>query len=880
MIVSPGVRRHRLLEAETPLPTGRRSLRMLFTAVTVFLIIAAAYTSILIVQRQNTLQAVSRYNVTWLLSQAGVEVARLQAAAAATAIPASGVSIEDVQLWLDIVTNRIRLLNSGEVRDFFSVSSDLTEIVTNFEETIVAARPLVDHLDDPDNLRVLIARLTELNPRLARLAAAGNTASTELVLADLSQLGHLHWIFSAILAALMMCSASLIVILARNNQLLYRSHQKVRDLVVSLQSTSADLSDANQRAISAIEDAQLQNQILQARDRELNIQNARFDAALNNMSQALCMVDMNQRMIVCNTPFLELFGLSAGVVRPGTLVTDVFRAMAAIGRYDVELIEAIRDSQQALVSAHQAGRFLREIPDGPAIAVAHQPMIGGGWVATFEDMTERHRAEARVRFMAHYDALTRLPNRVLFRDCLENILRQPNQVNEQIAVLCLDLDYFKNVNDTLGHPAGDALLEAVSNRLRECVCDTDVVARLGGDEFAILQSSTDQPGRAEHLAKRIVAALAGPYDLDGNRAVVTASVGIAVTSTRDANADLLLKNADMALYRAKADGRNTYRFFAAEMDAQVQARRAMELELREALDRQEFEVFYQPIFDLAAQRVCGFEALLRWRHPALGMISPAQFIPLAEELGLIVAIGEWTLREACREAASWPDYIKVSVNLSPVQFCSDNLVAIVEQALRYGGLPPERLELEITETVLLQDNATVLAILHRLRALGLHTALDDFGTGYSSLSYLRSFPFDKLKIDQSFVREMLTRPDCRIIVNSIADLARRLGIVTTAEGVETAEQLALVREAGCCLVQGYFFDVARPASAIRRWLTPGPARAYAEIQSQIAINVEDAQPARDLASPAYLKWKGEERLEHPKGYASRSSSRFADRGVT
>ena len=348
----------------------------------------------------------------------------------------------------------------------------------------------------------------------------------------------------------------------------------------------------------------------------------------------------------------------------------------------------------------------------------------------------------------------------------------------------------------------------------------DVVARLGGDEFAILQSASDQPAQAEHLARRIVATLAQPYDLDGNRAIVTVSVGIAIASDHGADADLLLKNADMALYRAKADGRNIYCFFAAEMDAQMQARRAMELDLREALERREFEVFYQPIADLAAEQICGFEALLRWRHPKLGMISPTQFIPLAEELGLIVTIGEWVLHEACREAASWPDHIRVSVNLSPVQFRDDNLVATVEQALRNGGLPPERLELEITETVLLQDNAIVLATLHRLRALGLRTVLDDFGTGYSSLSYLRSFPFDKLKIDQSFVREMSTRPDCRIIVNAVADLARRLDIITVAEGVETIEQLTFVRQAGCTQVQGYLFDVPRSATAIRRWFEP------------------------------------------------------------
>ncbi len=661
---------------------------------------------------------------------------------------------------------------------------------------------------------------------------AGNARGTELVNADLAQLSYLHWLFSGLLAGLILCSFTLIAVLSWHNRLLSKAHQEVNGLVTNLKLTSNELSAANRRERQAMTEVQLQNQILQARDTELITQNARFDAALNNMSQALCMADANQQLIVCNVRFLELFELSPGVVQPGTLVADVFRIIAAVGRYDPNLIGGLCEQQQALVLSHSPGKFLQELPNGPALSISHQPMAGGGWVATYEDVTENRHAEARIRFMAHHDKLTSLPNRVHFHDRMADMLNEPSHSNERVAVLYLDLDYFKNVNDTLGHPAGDALLEAVAERLRHCVRDSDVVARLGGDEFAVLQRSVDQPAQAESLAQRIVERLRAPYDLNGHRAIVGVSVGIDIAAKRDTTPEMLMKNADMALYRAKAAGRGTYRFFVPEMDALMQGRRTMELDLREALGRNELEVYYQPIFDLAAGRVMGFEALLRWQHATIGMISPAQFVPLAEELGLINAIGEWTLQQACIDAMSWPSEIKVAVNLSAVQFHGEKLVQIVKDALEHSGLPPHRLELEITETVLLQDNEKTLLILHRLREMGLRIALDDFGTGYASLSYLRSFPFDKLKIDQSFVREMATRPDCQVIVNSVADLASQLGIRTTAEGVETAEQLAWIRQAGCSEAQGYYFDMPQPKTLIRRWFAEVPGTPFSGFPSE------------------------------------------------
>jgi diguanylate cyclase (GGDEF)-like protein len=437
-------------------------------------------------------------------------------------------------------------------------------------------------------------------------------------------------------------------------------------------------------------------------------------------------------------------------------------------------------------------------------------MADGGWVATYEDITDRRQAEARIAHLAHHDVLTDLPNRALFLQRLEEALTRVRRHGESVAVISLDLDRFKSVNDTLGHPVGDQLLCEVARRLIGCLRDTDTVARFGGDEFAILQIGREQPRDADALARRIADVIGAPYDLDGNEVVVGTSLGISVAPGDGLEADELLKNAEMALYRAKSDGRGAHRFFEAEMDAQLQARRLMELDLRQALARDEFELHYQPLVNLRTNAIVGYEALLRWRHPERGMVSPALFIPVAEEIGLISAIGEWVIREACDEAASWPDHLKVAVNLSSVQFRGRGLVPTIVSALAASGLPAHRLELEITESVLLQDNEATLATLHQMRSLGTRIAMDDFGTGFSSLSYLRSFPFDKIKIDRSFVRDS-GRPDCLAIVQSVASLAANLHMSTTAEGIETAEQLERVREAGCTEGQGFLFARPKPA---------------------------------------------------------------------
>jgi diguanylate cyclase (GGDEF)-like protein/PAS domain S-box-containing protein len=474
----------------------------------------------------------------------------------------------------------------------------------------------------------------------------------------------------------------------------------------------------------------------------------------------------------------------------------------------------------------QVERSLRHVKaDGSEIEVLvyARPVTFGAdqaMLAAIVDVTERKQAEARIAHMAHHDALTGLPNRVLFHERLAEALGRVQRHKERLAVLCLDLDHFKSVNDTLGHPVGDLLLRAVAERLGACLSEDDLVARLGGDEFAIIQPGIAGPHEASALAQQLIEKVSRRYEIQGQEIVVGVSIGIALAPDNGLTSDVLLRDADMALYRAKADGRGTSHFFEPEMDRANQARRTLELDLRKALASGEFELFYQPQLSLRTDVVTGFEALLRWHHPERGLVAPGEFIPLAEESGLIVPIGEWVLRQACAQAALWPSHISVAVNLSPVQFKSRNLVPAVVSALAHSGLAPTRLELEITESILLRETEANLSTLHQLRDLGARISMDDFGTGYSSLSYLRAFPFDKIKIDRSFVRDLAERPDCVAIVRAVAGLGASLGIATTAEGVETHDQLRRLREEGCTEVQGYLLSPPRPAGELAALMRP------------------------------------------------------------
>jgi len=551
------------------------------------------------------------------------------------------------------------------------------------------------------------------------------------------------------------------------------------------------------------------------KSRELARANLTIDAALNNMSQGLDMVDRDGRIVVCNERFQLMYDLPAELVRAGASLVDVLAYRRQHGSFDGDPERFVADLARRVLAGEQV-QTRSQLADGRIINVVNEPMNGRGWVATHEDITERLRSEKRIARMARHDALTDLANRVLFRERLDDAFRRYGSTGQGYTLFIFDLDLFKAVNDSLGHPVGDALLKAVARRLQDEACPTDTVGRLSGDEFAILQhANRDQRGTAVALAERLLEVIGAPYDVDGHRVVIGISIGIAMAPHDGLDSENLMKNADLALYRAKDDGRNTYRFFEPEMDENLRARRGLEIDLCNALANDEFEAYYQSLIDIDTGATCVVEALIRWHHPVHGMIPPDRFIPLAEERSLITAIGHWMLRQACRDAMLWPAHIRGAVNLSPVQFRNSDLYEIVAGALEESGLAPERLELEITESVLLQKNARDLSILHRIKALGVSVVLDDFGTGYSSLSYLRMFPFDKIKIDKSFVREMPVRSDCAAIVCAITSLGRELDMVTTAEGVETEEQLELVRAAGCKLAQGFLISRPCPVSELK-----------------------------------------------------------------
>ena len=528
----------------------------------------------------------------------------------------------------------------------------------------------------------------------------------------------------------------------------------------------------------------------------------RFHSAINNMPIGLVMFDAEQKLIVANARYAEIYRLPPELAKPGTALKTIVENRVLTGRYPGSDGNQYTDYLGNIVERGEPFKDIIQFHDGRIISLVFQPLQDGGWVSTHEDVTDRRKAEAKVAHMTYHDGLTDLPNRILLGDRIEDALVRAGR-NGQVAMLSLDLDHFKSTNDTLGHPVGDALLRAVAKRLAACVRDGDTVARLGGDEFAIVQVGAEQPQGARSLAQRVIDAVAEPYLLDGHQVIAGVSVGIALAPGDGTDAANLAKAADMALHRAKADGRGIYRFFERGMDAQMQKRRALELDLRRAIEADQFELFYQPQFNLETNAISGFEALIRWFHPERGIVQPDEFIALAEEAGLIVPIGEWVLKQACYDAAKWPSPIKVAVNLSPAQFRNVHLMQSVIAALAGSGLAAHRLELEITESTLLADSEATLTTLHHLRAMGVRISMDDFGTGYSSLSYLQSFPFDKIKIDRRFITDINTDSSSLAIIRAVTGLCASLGIVTTAEGVETREQFDRVRAEGCTEVQGF-----------------------------------------------------------------------------
>src|SRR5437016_2019583 len=560
---------------------------------------------------------------------------------------------------------------------------------------------------------------------------------------------------------------------------------------------------------------------VKAREREVALA-GQFDTALNNMPHGLCMFRVDGRLAVMNHRFSEMLNLPDDFIQQGARAADIVNACVVEGSISAASGNIILSE----IENGEARDVITTDPDlarGRSLSWTFQPMAGGGAVVLLEDVTERRNAEAKISHLARYDELTGLPNRVNFRDEIERLLRFPHDADQLSALLFVDLDQFKQVNDTLGHPCGDQLLCAVADRLREMLRPEDFVARFGGDEFVVFQQNIQSSEDAAGLARRIVDRLSERYKIDNHLVEIGASVGIAMTS-HGVSADTLLKNADMALYRAKADGRGTFCFFRDEMAQTVEARRILELDLRKALANEEFELFYQPLVNLKSGKIATCEALLRWNHPVRGTVSPIDVIPVAEDMGLIVDLGRWILRKACMECMKWPEAVSVAVNFSPQQFHQRELLSEVRYALEVSGLPANRLEIEITESSLLRNTQLTHDVLSQLHTIGVRISLDDFGTGYSSLSYLHNFPLQKVKIDRSFLEGIDTdRP--LTLLRGVARLSADLGMLVVVEGIETNEQLELISADGTVSeAQGYLFSRPVPAARIRQLLNASHAR--------------------------------------------------------
>ncbi len=763
-------------------------LQRVLAAVAFLLMLAAGFTSVAIFQRQAALQKISRYNAAWTVSQAAAEFLELERILASYGLARSDITFEDVQLRLDIMFSRLDIFEAG-TRAEFGQGRSLRQFIRHDprnEETIRMLRAGLESVDqmisrDGASLDITSAlqALAPLNAEMTGLTSRAAAYGGELAGKDRRELARLHLVLSGLTSGLIVCGILLIL-------LLWRQNKHVREAHEVLQTTAGKLEDAH---------------------RNLILQNQRFDAALNSMSQALCTCDASGRLIVFNEKFAGLLGAA-----PHELAGKSLQDAIASARQGSQpsVLEPILREQARLIEGRRKGSFTLDLPDERAFAVSHEPIADGGWLATYEDVSERRQAEARIFHMAHHDALTDLPNRVLVRKKLMDRCAAPLS-RDSVDILLLDLDGFKEVNDTLGHDIGDQMLKEVAKRLRSCVGEDRLVGRLGGDEFAVLLPSGSTPEQATEVARNIQASISEPFHLDGRKVLVSASIGIAGYKGPHCTPDEMLKHADLAMYQSKADGKDRITHFSQDMEQRLLARKAIESDLREALSRDHLDVYYQSLHDTQSRQIRGFEALVRWRRQGREFVSPAEFIPVAESLGLIDEIGDWVLRKACREAGNWPSDLTIAVNFSPMQFRSGNIVQSVFRALSDTGLSPHRLELEITESVLLEATAATLSTLHQLRQLGVRIALDDFGTGYSSLSYLTTFPFDKIKIDRGFVTDMSTRASALSVIEMIVQLSNKLGMITTAEGVENEEQLRSLQAVGCTQVQGNLLARPRPA---------------------------------------------------------------------
>ena len=570
-------------------------------------------------------------------------------------------------------------------------------------------------------------------------------------------------------------------------------------------------SDRAQRLME--EELEEANAELQKALADSKLQGLRFKAALDNMPLGLAMFDKAGGLVVCNQAWLSLYDIPNTAQLSQTQLSEILSHSQALGM-NKSPNNRVLALEHCALRTDQPCQIEQEWPNKRDVIIKRSPISDGGYLDMIEDITETKQAREKIDHMASFDALTDLPNRVLFRNHLIEAIKSSGR-GQKSAVMCLDLDRFKAVNDTLGHPIGDALLIEVSKRLQNSLRATDTAARLGGDEFAIVARQVKNENEINRMAQRIINAISQPYMINGHQIIIGVSIGIEMIESPKLHPDEMIRNADLALYQAKAKGRSTYCFFVTDMHTSLNRRRELELELRMALKRNEFEVHYQPQYCIKKEKICGYEALVRWRSPIKGLVPPMEFISLCEEIGLIDELGEWVLRRACTDAVQLGNDITMAVNLSPVQFKTKKLVDSVKAILAETGINPQLLELEVTESVMISNTKETLAILTELKALGVKISLDDFGTGYSSLSYIRNFPFDKIKIDQSFVRGLGVAGDSLAIIRAVSGICTSLGIVSTAEGVETQEQYQILKNENCDMIQGYLFGKPTPMSDMK-----------------------------------------------------------------
>lgn len=779
------------IKAASRQETAVRLIRYMLAASMAILLVAAIYISFLVHKRQALFEEVSQYNVAFSAGQGVNEFLRFRKALLEALLnegsEEAAASIQKARLRYEIFLNRLSLFSSGDFRTFALESPDRQEVIEEAARTMESVDALITEGGDVENALALTGRLES---DLVGLVSEANSYGGQAVAHDQRQLYILHWQFTAVTILLVLSGFGLFVLNSWQTRLLEATRKSLAASNEDLQRTSAQLVTSNIR---------------------LGEKNKLFETALDNMTHGLAMFDPHGHLIVSNRRMADLFRLTFDDVQRGTRLETLAQRMEEAGTC------SSRDARR-LFTLQEQNPVIETIDGGCIVMVSHKPMDDGGWISTFEDVTESHTAQLKVSHMARHDALTDLPNRVLLRERLVETLNADERRGRLTSIMCIDLDNFKKVNDAHGHPFGDKLLCEAARRLRFACRGADTVSRVGGDEFVVVHGDLTHPDQAAALAGRLVNALLEVYTIEGREVLAGGSVGIALGGGDVTDIDVLLRNADLALYEAKRGGGGGYAFYNEAMSARMEHRSQIESLLLAAPFDDQFELAFQPITNINSGKVTCVEALLRWKDQTVSTATPQEIVKVAEETGIILGLGEWVLNKACAFAADLGDDVCVAVNLSPVQFERSNIVETVQDALHQSGLPSNRLHLEITETLLLDDNDEVRADLQVLRRMGMRISLDDFGTGYSSLSYLKKFTVDQIKIDKVFIEEIGVNRDHNAIVASIITMASSLGMTTVAEGVETAEQLQILRSAGCDEVQGYLLSKPLPGPELIDYL--------------------------------------------------------------